>query len=149
MSSLPPKLNTRSDYHGHLALHSVFAMFCPWRLSAYTCASLLDALLLFVEGQEVLSVLLNSSPLFHLSSRPHGLFSHEYGRRVGMVPRSSLKGGKVSRMVEKKTRTTNNKKTNRTQNQKGPQAASPPSCSLSSVLGETGETRKSVKKGLN
>ena len=40
-------------------------------------------------------------------------------------------------------------KTNRTQNQKGPQAASPPSCSLSSVLGETGETRKSVKKGLN
>ena len=76
-------------------------------------------------------------------------FFHEYGRRVGMVPRSSLKGGKVSRMVEKKTRTTNNKKTNRTQNQKGPQAASPPSCSLSSVLGETGETRKSVKKGLN
>ena len=38
------------------------------------------------------------------------LFFHEYGRRVGMVPRSSLKGGKVSRMVEKKTRTTNNKK---------------------------------------
>ena len=38
-------------------------------------------------------------------------FFHEYGRRVGMVPRSSLKGGKVSRMVEKKTRTTNNKKT--------------------------------------
>ena len=37
-------------------------------------------------------------------------FFHEYGRRVGMVPRSSLKGGKVSRMVEKKTRTTNNKK---------------------------------------
>ena len=66
-----------------------------------------------------------------------------------MVPRSSLKGGKVSRMVEKKARTTNNKKNNRTQNQKGPQAASPPSCSLSSVLGETGETRKSVKKGLN
>ena len=33
-------------------------------------------------------------------------FFHEYGRRVGMVPRSSLKGGKVSRMVEKKTRTT-------------------------------------------
>ena len=27
---------------------------------------------------------------------------------------------------------------------KGPQAESPPSCSLSSVLGETGETRKSV-----
>ena len=27
---------------------------------------------------------------------------------------------------------------------KGPQAESPPSCSLSSVLGETGETKKSV-----
>ena len=33
-------------------------------------------------------------------------FFHEYGRRVGMVPRSSLKEGKVSRMVEKITRTT-------------------------------------------
>ena len=31
-------------------------------------------------------------------------FFHEYGRRVGMVPRSSLKGGKVSWMVEKTTR---------------------------------------------
>ena len=30
---------------------------------------------------------------------------------------------------------------------KGPQAESPPSCSLSSVLGETGETKKSVWKG--
>ena len=34
-------------------------------------------------------------------------FFHEYGRRVGMVPRSSLKGGKNSLMVEKITRTTN------------------------------------------
>ena len=33
-------------------------------------------------------------------------FFHEYGRRVGMVPRSSLKGGKNSLMVEKITRTT-------------------------------------------
>ena len=31
------------------------------------------------------------------------LFFHEYGRRVGMVPRSSLKGGKNSQMVEKGT----------------------------------------------
>ena len=30
---------------------------------------------------------------------------------------------------------------------KGPQAVSPPSCSLSSVQGETCETKKSVKKG--
>ena len=34
-------------------------------------------------------------------------FFHEYGRRVGMVPRSSLKGGKNSLVVEKRTRTTN------------------------------------------
>ena len=33
-------------------------------------------------------------------------FFHEYGRRVGMVPRSSLKEGKYSQMVEKRTKTT-------------------------------------------
>ena len=43
-------------------------------------------------------------------------FFHEYGRRVGMVPRSSLKGGKNSLMVEKRTR-----KPNTTQNQPTPQ----------------------------
>ena len=40
-------------------------------------------------------------------------FFHEYGRRVGMVPRSSLKEGKNSQMVEKRTKTTqqpNNRK---------------------------------------
>ena len=31
------------------------------------------------------------------------VFFHEYGRRVGMVPKSSLKGGKNSLMVEKRT----------------------------------------------
>ena len=31
-------------------------------------------------------------------------FFHEYGRRVGMVPRSSLKEGKNSQMVEKRTK---------------------------------------------
>ena len=31
-----------------------------------------------------------------------GLFFHEYGRRVGMVPRSSLKEGKYSQMVGEK-----------------------------------------------
>ena len=49
------------------------------------------------------------------SSTTH-FFSHEYGRRVGMVPRSSLKGGKNSLMVEKRTR-----KPNTTQNQRTPQ----------------------------
>ena len=34
------------------------------------------------------------------------LFFHEYGRRVGMVPRSSLKEGKYNQMVEKRTKTT-------------------------------------------
>ena len=43
-------------------------------------------------------------------------FFHEYGRRAGMVPRSSLKGGKNSLMVEKRTR-----KPNTTQNQQTPQ----------------------------
>ena len=33
------------------------------------------------------------------------IFFHEYGRRVGMVPRSSLKEGKNSQMVEKRTKT--------------------------------------------
>ena len=33
-------------------------------------------------------------------------FFHEYGRRVGMVPRSSLKEGKYNQMVEKRTKTT-------------------------------------------
>ena len=71
-------------------------------------------------------------------------FFHEYGRRVGMVPRSSLKGGKVSRMVEKMTRTTTTtqQKTNQTKHP-SPQAETPPSCSLSSTLGETCETKTS------
>ena len=47
---------------------------------------------------------------------PHLIFFHEYGRRVGMVPRSSLKGGKNSLMVEKRTRKPNN-----TQNKQPPQ----------------------------
>ena len=46
----------------------------------------------------------------------HIFFFHEYGRRVGMVPRSSLKGGKNSLMVEKRTR-----KPNTTQNKQTPQ----------------------------
>ena len=42
-------------------------------------------------------------------------FFHEYGRRVGMVPRSSLKEGKNSQMVEKRTRTTKQTKTKKPQ----------------------------------
>ena len=37
-----------------------------------------------------------------LRSHTVTLFFHEYGRRVGMVPRSSLKEGKNRQMVEKK-----------------------------------------------
>ena len=39
-------------------------------------------------------------------------FFHEYGRRVGMVPRSSLKEGKNRQMVEKGTKTPNQPKPN-------------------------------------
>ena len=48
------------------------------------------------------------------------IFFHEYGRRVGMVPRSSLKEGKNSQMVEKRTKTP---KPN--QHQQTPQARRP------------------------
>ena len=43
----------------------------------------------------------------------------------------------------------NNKDHNKNQQNtnKGPEAASPPSCSLSSVLGETGETKKECLEG--
>ena len=34
------------------------------------------------------------------------IFFHEYGRYVGMMPRSSLKEGKYNQMVEKRTKTT-------------------------------------------
>ena len=47
---------------------------------------------------------------------------------------SQLDGGENNKDHNNNPKTTN----------KGPQAESPPSCSLSSVLGETGETRKSV-----
>ena len=58
-------------------------------------------------------------------------FFHEYGRRVGMVPRSSLKERKNSQMVEKRTKTTQQQTK---QAKQSPPAESPPSCSLSSVL---------------
>ena len=76
-------------------------------------------------------------------------FFHEYGRRVGMVPKSSLKGGKNSLMVEKRTKTPNTTQTKQPKQNtttQDPQAESPPSCSLSSVQGETCETSESVQK---
>ena len=48
-----------------------------------------------------------------------------------------VEGSEDSQMVEKRTRTPNQPK----QTNHRPQAESPPSCSLSSVLGETGETK--------
>ena len=48
-------------------------------------------------------------------------FFHEYGRRVGMVPRSSLKEGKKRQMVEKGTKTP---KTNPKTKHQSPQADS-------------------------
>ena len=67
------------------------------------------------------------------------IFFHEYGRRVGMVPRSSLKEGKNRQMVEKGTKTPKPTQTKHP----SPQAETPPSCSLSSTLGETCETETS------
>ena len=63
-------------------------------------------------------------------------FFHEYGRRVGMVPRSSLKEGKKRQMVEKGTKTP---KTNPKPNTQA-RRPTPPSCSLPYTLGETCET---------
>ena len=67
------------------------------------------------------------------------LFFHECGRRAGMVPRSSLKEGKNRQMVEKGTKTPKPTQTKHP----SPQAETPPSCSLSSTLGETCETETS------
>ena len=47
-------------------------------------------------------------------AEPTHFFFHEYGRRVGMVPRSSLKEGKNNQMVEKRTRTIKPTKTKQT-----------------------------------
>ena len=82
------------------------------------------------------------------------IFFHEYGRRVGMVPRSSLKDfvprvrtpcGHGAQVIiegreiqsdggekDKENPTTN--QPNQTTANQSPQAESPPSCSLSSVL---------------
>ena len=62
-------------------------------------------------------------------------FFHEYGRRVGMVPRSSLKEGKNRQMVQKGTKAPKPTQTKHP----SPQAETPPSCSLPSTLGETCE----------
>ena len=66
-------------------------------------------------------------------------FFHEYGRRVGMVPRSSLKEGKKDRWWRKERRP------QKTNPKTKPQARrpTPPSCSLPYTLGETCETETS------
>ena len=51
-------------------------------------------------------------------------------------------GGEKNKETQRHTKPTNT-------TTKGPQAVSPPSCSLSSVQGETCETRKSLERGLN
>ena len=57
---------------------------------------------------------------------PPIVFFHEYGRRVGMVPRSSLKEGKYNQMVEKRTKTTQQQTKNPTTNQTKPTTAHRP-----------------------
>ena len=51
-------------------------------------------------SNDVLALLRDCNPV------SDSFFFHEYGRRVGMVPRSSLKEGKYNQMVEKRTKTT-------------------------------------------
>ena len=106
------------------AFESISAQLCPGARTLMSSASL---------------------PIPTLPSEQHSAntrrlhFFHEYGRRVGMVPRSSLKEGKNRQMVEKGTKTPKP-----TQNKHpSPQAETPPSCSLSSTLGETCETETS------
>ena len=70
------------------------------------------------------NALSNVGELFH--------FFHEYGHRVGMVPRSSLKKGKYSQMVEKRTKTTQQQQNKINYS---PQAKTPPSSRVSSALG--------------
>ena len=66
-------------------------------------------------------------------------FFHECGRRVGMVPRSSLKEGKKGRWwrMERRPQKTNPKPNTQARR------PSPPSCSLPYTLGETCETETS------
>ena len=61
-------------------------------------------------------------------------FFPEYGRRVGMVPRSSLKQRKNNQMVEKRTKATQQQTKQPKTEPTGRVSTSPPSCSLSSVL---------------
>ena len=62
--------------------------------------------------QPAFSQELPQPPVFCIfQEEPTRFFFHEYGRRVGMVPRSSLKGGKNSLMVEKRTRRPNTTQT--------------------------------------
>ena len=66
-------------------------------------------------------------------------FFHECGRRVGMVPRSSLKEGKKGRWwrMERRPQKTNPKPNTQARR------PTPPSCSLPYTLGETCETETS------
>ena len=76
-----------------------------WRMSRGNLSSLLTSdITNFVQRGTYNA---RTGPWSHLF---HTLF-HEYGRRVGMVPRSSLKGGKNSLMVEKRTRRPNTTQT--------------------------------------
>ena len=94
-----------------------------------------------VQKKKVTNILGRSftQPTSFLIFIPHMNHLHEYGRRVGMVPRSSLKEGKSRQMVGKEQRPQNQPKTIHP----SPQAETPPSCSLSSTLGETCETETS------
>ena len=108
------------------------------RQLSHACAPI--AVKCFVRASAVIPVELRqpgaSSLVLPCSVDPRGdgsslIFFHEYGGRVGMVPRSSLKKKENNQMVEKRTKTTQQQTK---QTKQSPPAESPPSCSLSSVL---------------
>ena len=77
-------------------------------------------------------------------SQAAGFFFHEYGRRVGGVPRSSLKGKETlhdegekntSNPKTKQKLTKQTTKTRKPKRHQGPEAGSPSSISVSSVRG--------------
>ena len=113
----PNKIHTHKQElqtHPSRISHKVLGALCCGSLCNFpSLPCVLVSVYLPPKVQRLLSVkfLKLCLPLRHTLSSLINIFFHEYGRRVGMVPRSSLKGGKNSLMVEKRTRTPNTTQT--------------------------------------
>ena len=102
-----------------------------------------------MDVEDKLATLLNVCT-FHLTYLPGGVLML-HSRRDSFFPRVRTPCGHGAQVIvegrEKQSdggEKNKDHKSNPKTTTKGPQAESPPSCSLSSVLGETGETKKSV-----